>query len=86
MGHLNKKLGNKPENPSNINLKIFRNNWFCYVLEPCPECDIFGVPLDGERTWEIVHGIKHMRRLDGLQWESETALPTKGLGLCVSYT
>lgn len=80
-GHLN-KLRNKPENPSNINLKIFRND--CYVLEPCPECEIFEVPLDEGRTWEIEHGIMHMRRLDGIWWESETALPAQSLGLCVS--
>lgn len=44
----------------------------------------FEVPLDRERMWEIECGIMHMRRLDGLQWESETALPAQRLGLCVS--
>lgn len=78
------QLRNKLENPSNINLKIFRNNCFCYILEPCPECEIFEVLLDGERTWEIEHGIMQMRRLNGLQWESETALPAQRLGLCIS--
>lgn len=55
-GRLN-KLRNKPENPSNINLKIFRNN--CYVLEPCPEWDLWGSPGWGENlgnwTWNYAY-------------------------------
>lgn len=82
MKHLLNKTNEETNqnNPSNIDLKLFRNNCFCDLLGPCPVWgEIFEVSLGGE----MGHGTPYMKRLNRMpRCRDETSLPARSLGLC----